>query len=94
MVLAMSVDHPVLPVGADLQLKGGDIVRLLCFFGNGPLCGDACEDFQNMKVHLLGKRDGLLMRVHFSLLDTHMHPIKTAYSQQIHHFYDVHRIPF
>lgn len=43
MILAVSVDHPVLPVGADLQLEGGDVVRLLSFLGNGALGGDARE---------------------------------------------------
>lgn len=28
-VLAVPVDHPVLPVGADLQFKGSDVVGLL-----------------------------------------------------------------
>lgn len=41
MVLAVSVDHPVLAVGADLNLEGGDVVRLLGFFRNGALGGDA-----------------------------------------------------
>lgn len=30
-ILAMSVDHPVFPIGADLQFEGGDIIGLLCF---------------------------------------------------------------
>lgn len=29
MILAMSVDHPVLSVGADLQFEGGDVVCFL-----------------------------------------------------------------
>ena len=51
-VFAMPVDHPVLPVGADLQFEGGDVVRLLCLFGNGPLCGDARQNLQKLKVNL------------------------------------------
>lgn len=31
-VLAMSVDHPVLSISADLQLEGGNVVRFLGFF--------------------------------------------------------------
>lgn len=53
MILAMSVDHPVLPIGANLQLEGVDKVRLLSFFGNCTLGGNACEHFQGMEVHLL-----------------------------------------
>lgn len=49
----MPVDHPVLPIGADLQLEGGDIIRFLCFLWNGTLRGDACNNFQSMEVHLL-----------------------------------------
>lgn len=30
-ILAVSVDHPVLSVGADLKLEGGDMVRILSF---------------------------------------------------------------
>lgn len=51
-VLAVPVDHPVLPVGADLQFEGGDVVRLLCLFGNGPLCGDASQNLQKVEVNL------------------------------------------
>lgn len=57
MILAMSVDHPVLSIGADLQLEGGDMVNLLRFLRNGALGGDACKHLQSMEVHLLaGKR--------------------------------------
>lgn len=52
MVLAVSVDHPVLPVGADLQLEGGDVVGLLGLLGDGALGGDAGEHFQSVEVHL------------------------------------------
>ena len=48
----MAVDHPVLPVGADLQLKGGDIVGLLRLLGDGPLCGNASQYLEEMEVHL------------------------------------------
>ena len=57
MILAVPVDHPVLSVGADLQLEGGHVVRLLSFLRNGALGGDACQHLQSMEVHLLaGKR--------------------------------------
>lgn len=56
MILAMSVDHPVLPIGADLQLEGGDVVSLLSFLRNGSLGGDACENLQGMEVHLLARK--------------------------------------
>lgn len=52
MVLAMPIDHPVFPVGADLQLEGGDVVRLLSLFGNGPLGGNARQNFQEVEVNL------------------------------------------
>lgn len=52
MVLAVPVDHPVLPVGADLQFKGGDVVGLLRLLGNGPLCGDARQNLQEVEVDL------------------------------------------
>lgn len=51
-VLAVSVHHPVLSVGADLQFEGGDVVRLLSLFGNGSLCSDACQNFQELEVNL------------------------------------------
>lgn len=53
MILAMSVDHPVLSIGADLQLESGDMVSLLSFLRNGALGGDACKHLQSMEVHLL-----------------------------------------
>lgn len=31
MILAMSVDHPVLSIGADLKFEGGDVVSFLSF---------------------------------------------------------------
>lgn len=49
----MSVDHPVLSIGADLQLESGDMVSLLSFLRNGALGGDACKHLQSMEVHLL-----------------------------------------
>lgn len=51
-VLAVSVHHPVLAVGADLQLEGGNVVRLLCLLGDGALRGDACQDFEELEVDL------------------------------------------
>lgn len=51
-VLAVSVYHPVLSIGADLQLEGGDVVGLLGILGDGTLGGDAGEHFQSVKVHL------------------------------------------
>ena len=51
-VLAVPVDHPVLPVGADLQFEGGDVVRLLCLFANSPLCSDARQNLKEVKVNL------------------------------------------
>lgn len=56
MNLAMSVDHPVLPVGADFQFEGGDVVGLLRLLGNGALCGDARQNLQEVEVHL-GKKN-------------------------------------
>ena len=55
-ILAMSVDHPVLSIGADLKLKGGDMVRLLSFLRNGALCGDSCQHLQSMEIHLLATK--------------------------------------
>lgn len=52
MVLAVSVHHPVLAVGADLQLEVGHVVRLLCLLGDGALRGDACQDFEELEVDL------------------------------------------
>lgn len=52
MILAVSVDHPVLPVGADLQLEGGDVVGLLRLLGNGTLRGDARQNLQEVEVDL------------------------------------------
>lgn len=52
MVLAVPVDHPVLPVGADLQFEGSDVVGLLRLLGNGPLCGDACQNLEEVQVNL------------------------------------------
>lgn len=52
MVLAVSVHHPVFSVGADLQLEGGDVVGLLSLLRNGPLCGDACQNLQELEVNL------------------------------------------
>lgn len=60
MILAVSVDHPVLSVGADLQLEGGDVVSLLSFLRNGALGGDAGEYLQSVEVHLLaGRTEGV-----------------------------------
>lgn len=56
-VLAVSVDHPVLPVGADLQLEGGDVVGLLGLLGDGALGGDAGEHFQSVEVHLSPRKE-------------------------------------
>ena len=41
-IFAVPVNHPVLPVGADFQFEGCDVVGLLRLLGNGALCGDAC----------------------------------------------------
>lgn len=41
-VLAVAIHHPVFSVCADLQLEGGDVVRLLRFLRDGALCGDPC----------------------------------------------------
>lgn len=54
-VLAVPVHHPVLAVGADLQLEVGDIVGLLRLLGNGALCSDARQNFQELQVNLRGK---------------------------------------
>lgn len=57
-VFPVSVHHPVLPIGADLQLVGTDIVALLGFSRDGTLCGNGCEHSQEVEVHLSrGKRD-------------------------------------
>lgn len=55
-IFAMPVDHPVLPIGADLQLECVDVVSLLSFFGNGTLGGDACKHFQSVEVNLLARK--------------------------------------
>lgn len=52
MILAVPVHHPVLPVGADFQFEGCDIVGLLSLLGNGALGGDACQNLQELEVHL------------------------------------------
>lgn len=58
MVFTMSVHHPVLPIGADLQLVSTDIVPVLGFSGDGTLCSNGCEHSQEVEVHLYkGKRD-------------------------------------
>lgn len=51
-VLAMAVHHPVLSVGADLQLEGCDVVGLLRFLGYGTLCGNTGQNLEEMKIHL------------------------------------------
>lgn len=56
MVLAVAVDHPVLPIGADLQLKGLDVVGLLGLLGYGPLRGNASQHLEEMEVHLLERK--------------------------------------
>lgn len=56
-VLAVPVHHPVLAVGADLQLEVGDVVGLLRFLGNGALRGDARQNFQELQVDLWGKKE-------------------------------------
>lgn len=48
----MSVHHPVLAIGADLQLVGTDIVTILGFSRDGTLCGNGCEHSQEVEVHL------------------------------------------
>lgn len=55
-IFAMPVDHPVLPIGADFQFEGVDVVSLLSFFGNGTLGGDACKHFQSVEVNLLARK--------------------------------------
>ena len=52
MVLAVAVHHPVLSVGADLQLEAGDVVELLSLFGDGPLRGNPRQNLEEMKVDL------------------------------------------
>lgn len=52
MILAVPVHHPVLSVGADFQFEGCDVVGLLCLLGNGALCGDACQNLQELEVNL------------------------------------------
>lgn len=54
-VLAVPVHHPVLAVGADLQLEVGDVVGLLRLLGNGALRDDARQNFQELQVDLRGK---------------------------------------
>lgn len=57
-VFPMSVHHPVLPIGADLQLVGTHVVAILGFSGDGTLRGNGCEHGQEVEVHLSGgKRD-------------------------------------
>jgi len=51
-VLAVPVDHPVLSVGADLQLEGRDVVGLQRLLGNGPLRGDSRQNLQEVEVNL------------------------------------------
>lgn len=51
-VLAVSVHHPVLAIGADFQFEGGDMVRLLSLSGNSSLCGDARQNLQELEVNL------------------------------------------
>lgn len=59
-VLAMSVDHPVLSISADFQLEGGDVINLLSFLWDGALSGDSRQNLQRMEVHLfVGKEDFL-----------------------------------
>lgn len=52
MVFPVSVHHPVLAVGADLQLVGTDVVALLGFPRDGTLGGNGCEHSQELEVHL------------------------------------------
>lgn len=67
-IFAMPVDHPVLPIGADLQLERVDVVSLLSFFGNGTLGGDACKHFQSVEVNLLArKKEVFLLLILFYL---------------------------
>lgn len=54
-VLAVPVHHPVLAIGADLQLEVGDVVGLLRLLGNSALRGNACQNFQELQVDLWGK---------------------------------------
>lgn len=56
-VLAVSVDHPVLPVGANFQFEGGDVVGLLGVLGDGTLGGDASEHFKSVEVHLSPRKE-------------------------------------
>lgn len=51
-VLAVTVDHPVLAVGADLQFEGSDVVGLLRLLWDGALCSDACQNLQEVEVNL------------------------------------------
>lgn len=69
MVLAVSVDHPVLAVGADFQLEVGDVVRLLCLLGDGALCGDARQDFEELEVDL--RREQWSRTLHTAKLACH-----------------------
>lgn len=68
-VLAMPVHHPVLSIGADLQFEGGDIVGLLSLFRYGSLCGNPCQNLEEMKVNLKKKTQrlkGLYVELYFS----------------------------
>lgn len=56
MVLAIAVYHPVFSVSADLQLESGDEVGFVCLFRDCTLGGDACQDLQEVQVHLRKKR--------------------------------------
>lgn len=51
-VLAVPVHHPVLSVSAELQFEGGDIIRLGGFLGDRSLCGDPCQNLEEVQVHL------------------------------------------
>lgn len=51
-VLAVSVHHPVLPISADFQFKGGDVVGLLRLLGYSALCGDARQNLEEVEVNL------------------------------------------
>ena len=64
----MPVDHPVLPVGADLQFEGGDVVGLLCLLGNGPLRGNARQNLQEVEVNLeKGAKNGNNFKLDFAI---------------------------
>lgn len=53
-VFPMPEHHPILTIGADLQLVGVDIVAILCFSGDGTLGSNGCQHRQETKVHLVG----------------------------------------